>query len=93
MSEISRRLRRVTSPFAKELALSGAITALRDALQAARSSLKAVRPTDLTKESEVPQAVYMAVEADFAAISDCVADLMGLLEKETLDFGDEDGGD
>jgi hypothetical protein len=92
LSEISRRLRRVTSPFATDPALKASITALREALVGARTSLKAVRPSDPGKEVEVPQTVYLAVEGDFSTISDCVADLLGLLEKETLAFGDEDAG-
>jgi hypothetical protein len=90
LGEVSRRLRRVTSPFARDRALSPRIKALLDALQSAKQSLKRVRPSDPTKETKVPQSVYFAIEGDFTNISDCVADLLGLLEKETFDFRDED---
>jgi len=60
-------------------------------LKAAKVSLTAVRPSDPSKEAELRKRSILAVEGDFATISDCVADLLGLLEKETLDFGDEDG--
>lgn len=88
LGEISRRLRRLTSPFAQETELKGAIEVLRQALDAAQDSLKAVRPTDPSKEAEVPNAVYFAIESDFAAISNFVADLLGLFERQTLNIGD-----
>jgi hypothetical protein len=49
-----------------------------------------VRPTDPAKETEAPRAVYFAVEGNFANINNCVADLLGLFERETFDFGDDD---
>jgi hypothetical protein len=90
LSEISRRLRRAVSPFAKESELSAAIDAVLQSLQAAQKSLKSVRPTDPAKEAEAPRAVYYAIEDDFATINNCVADLLGLFEKQTFDFGDDD---
>jgi hypothetical protein len=90
LSEISRRLRRATSPFANDPALSTAINAVREALEAAKTSLKSVRPTDLAKEAETPNAVYYAIEEDFATITNFLADLLGLFEKITLHFGDDD---
>jgi hypothetical protein len=59
-------------------------------LQTAQASLKAVRPTDPSKEAEAPSAVYNAVEENFATINNLVADLLGLLEKETLNLGEND---
>ena len=90
LAEVSRRLRRATSPFAKDSELSTAIAVTREALQAAQASLKAVRPTDPSKEVEAPRAVYYAIEDNFATINNSVADLLGLFEKETIDFGDDD---
>lgn len=92
LAEISRRLRRATSPFAGEAALSQAIGLSRQALQAAQNSLKQVRPADPGREGEAPYAVYYAIEDDFATINNCVADLLGLFEKQSFDFGDEDAG-
>jgi len=89
LAEISRRLRRVISPFANDEELSASITAARDALLAAQNSLKSVRPADPAKEGDVPHAVYYAVEGDFATINNFVADLLGLFEKKTIDFGDD----
>jgi hypothetical protein len=91
LAEISRRLHRATSPFTEDPKLSGAISPTLEGLQAAQNSLKAVRPTDPAKENEAPRAVYNAIEDSFATINNSVADLLGLLEKETFDFGDEDG--
>jgi hypothetical protein len=90
LAEISRRVHRATSPFMKDPKLSSAVTDAREALKTAQNSLKAVRPADPTKEDEAPLAVYNAVENNFAAINDCVADLLGLLEKEAYDSGDGD---
>lgn len=90
LAEISRRLHRATSPFANDSKLSGSISATLAALSAAQTSLKAVRPTDPTKEDEAPFATYNAIEDNFATINNCVGDLVGLLEKETFNFGEED---
>jgi hypothetical protein len=59
-----------------------------EAVQAAREALKAVKPEG--NEAEAPDAVYYGVEGQFTAISDCLADLTGLFEKQASDFGDED---
>jgi hypothetical protein len=86
--ETSRRLRRVMAPFADQAHLHDAIEVVRASLQATQESLKKVRPTDPTKESETPDAVYYGVEDNFATINNCVADLLGLVEKE--DIGEDD---
>jgi hypothetical protein len=89
-NETSRRLRRVMAPFAKHAELSTTIETVRDALQSTQASLKQVRPTDPAKESEAPDAVYYGIEDNFATINNCVADLLGLVEKESYDFGEDD---
>jgi hypothetical protein len=89
-SEVSWRLRRVVSPFKNEAALSASCDAALQALDAAHGSLKSVHPTDPNKEKETPSAVYYAIEDDFAMIKNCVADLTGLFEKQTFNFGDKD---
>lgn len=90
LAETSRRLRRATSPFAKETALSEPIEASRQALNGAQESLKRVRPADPAKEDETPFAVYYALEDDFTNINNCVADLLGSFDKQSLNFGDDD---
>jgi len=92
LNEITRRLRRVISPFEKDQSFSDKISVLREILDKTKESLNKVRPTDPTKE-EVPRAVYFAIESDFAAISNCVADLSGLFEKKTINFGDDDANE
>jgi hypothetical protein len=89
-AEVSRRTRRAVSPFAKDLKFEAAIAIVLESLQAAKASLKTVRPLDPTKEGETPYAVYNAIEQDFATISESLADLLGLMEKQTFDFGEED---
>jgi len=91
-NETSRRLRRVMAPFADNTALRGPIDAVRAALESTQSSLKQVRPSDPGKEGEAPDAVYYAVEDSFAIINNCVADLLGLVEKQAYNFGEDDGG-
>jgi hypothetical protein len=86
LNEISRRLRRIISPFETDEGLSAKITLLRETLDKAKASLNNVRPTDTSKE-EVPGTVYYAIEGEFVAISNSVADLLGLFEKKTIDFG------
>jgi len=88
-NETSRRLRRVIAPFADNSNLQEAIQAVRAALETTQASLKQVRPTDPTKEGETPDAVYYAIEDNFATINNCVADLLGLVEKHAS-FGEDD---
>lgn len=91
-NETSRRLRRVMAPFAENERLQEAIEAVRAALDETQISLKQVRPTDPAKEGEAPDAVYYAIEDNFATINNCVADLIGLVERESYDFGVNDVG-
>lgn len=90
LTEIQRRLRRIISPFQKDSELSETITALKEALSAASKALNSVRNYDSAKEQMAPLAVYNAIQDNFAAISNLVADLLGLFEKKTINFGDDD---
>jgi len=92
LSEASKRVRRAVSPFAEDVDLSAPIAAVLNALKAAQASLKAVRPTDPGKEQEGLNLIYYAIEDNFATINDGIADLLGLFEKQTFDFGDEHAG-
>jgi hypothetical protein len=89
LSEISRRIIRYVSPFQKDPQLAEKIDILKAALSSAKESLNKVRPSDPMKEAETQFAVYYGIEGDFAAINMGVADLLGLLEKETINFGDK----
>ena len=94
LNEISRRLRRATSPFAKDSVFGETIAELREALDAAKVALNKVRPTDQVTTTEgAPHAVYFAVEGDFATINSIVADLLGLFEKKSINFGDSDANE
>ncbi len=89
LAEISRRLRRFTAPYRKEVDYAGTITELKDALAEAKDALDAVRPTDSQGESVAPRAVYNAMESHFSGINNIVADLLGLFEKRSTDRGVE----
>ena len=90
LSEIQRRIRRLVAPFAKDPELKEAIGAVLLALEDAQKSLKAVRPTD--PKAETPNAVYYGTQDAFDTINNCVADLLGMFEKQTLDLGENDAG-
>lgn len=90
LNEASRRIRRVVSPFQNDGALQETIVSLKGALDEAKKSLNDVRPATPSDESQTPHAVYYAIEADFATINGYLADLLGLFEKKTIDFGEDD---
>jgi hypothetical protein len=87
-NETSRKLRRIIATFADHPNLRTPIEAVKAALESTQVSLKQVRPTVPGKEAEVPDAVYYGVEDNFATINNCVADLLGMVEKQTYDFGE-----
>ena len=88
ITEMSRRVHRATAAFSKEPKLAEAISALLQAADAVQKSLKSVRPAEVGKEAEVPDVVYFGIEADCSTVSNCVADLIGLFEKQALDPGE-----
>lgn len=91
LADASHRVRRAVSPFANDPALRASIAAVLDALAAARQSLKDVQPQDTSKEDETPDAVYYGIEAQFASLNDSIANLTGLFEAKTIDFGEDHG--
>ena len=91
LAENSRRLRRAVSPFARDPGFKEPISVLLESLQAAQVSLKEVRPTGAGDGTAAPNAVYYAIEGDFSTINNNVADLLGLFEKKSIHFGDDDG--
>jgi hypothetical protein len=86
LSETQRRLRRLMAPFAKDPELKDTIATVLHALTTAQTELKAVRPTD--EKAETPFSVYYGTQDAFDTIRNSVADLLGMFEKQTLDFGD-----
>jgi hypothetical protein len=88
LSDITRRLRKALSPFAQDSALKSLVSGVKEALDNAQKSLEKVRPTDLSKENETPMATFYGIEGAFRLINDLVADLLGLIQNKTFDFGD-----
>lgn len=88
LSETSRRITRAISPFSNEPQLKASIEALREAIEKASAALNSVRPTIPNAEEQAPHAVYYAIESHFSKINNNVAHLVGLLEKQTSNFGD-----
>jgi hypothetical protein len=88
LNEISRKLRRLVSPFQTDPELKETVASLKEALNSAKNSLNDVRPTEPLEEEQPPNAVYYAIEADLANINGFVADMLGLLEKKTIDLGE-----
>lgn len=82
--DVTRRIRRAISPFSEDVELKGTIDTLKNALDKAKESLEGVRPANNEREIEAPNAVYIGVEADFSAINNQVADLLGLFEKKNF---------
>jgi hypothetical protein len=90
LTDTSRHLLRVMSPFADHGDFRDAIAAVETALQTAQSSLKEVLPTGTPAEGAGLHTVYYNMVDKFAAINNCVARLTGLMEKHTYDFGRDD---
>jgi hypothetical protein len=88
INEVSRRLRRLVSPFQSDEEFSETINTLKEALSSAKNALNDVRPEGENKDVDAPHSVYYAIEGDLATINGIVADLLGLFEKRTIDFGD-----
>jgi hypothetical protein len=91
IGDTAKRVHRATSPFAKEPKFAEAIATLMQAVQATQTSLKSVRPAEAENEAEAPNAVYYGIEGDCSTVSNYVADLIGLFEKQAFDFGDTNG--
>ena len=92
ITEMSRRVHRATAAFSKEPKLAEAIVVLMQAVDAVQKSLKSVRPTEIGKEAEAPDAVYYGIEADCSTVSNSIADVIGLFEKQAFDFGEKNAG-
>jgi hypothetical protein len=90
LSETTKRLHRILSPFEDDPQLKDKIATLWALLSTTKGSLNAVLPDDLNK-IEAPQATYRAIEGHFAAICDSVGGLVGLFEQKTTHFGGADG--
>lgn len=87
LNEISRRLIRLTAPFAQNPDISDSCKRLRVALDEAKLALEQIHP-QAAATTELPQnAVYFATQGHFSNISGLVAEIMGLFEKRTIEVG------
>lgn len=86
-TEISRRLRRLTASLKNDADtdLESTIDKLLISLEETRTALDEILPEQSPRAENV---VYNAMEGHFSRMSGCVATLMGLLEKRTIDVGD-----
>ena len=82
LSEINRRIKRLTSPFKKVEDYEEIITLIYETLDITKESLTEVRPLD--NETIVDNAVYFAVEKHFSDLGGQLAELMGYFEKRTI---------
>jgi len=86
VNEVARKLLRSISPYSEEPLLKTKIAEIRAAIPAAQNSMKEVRPSP--GASEVPGAVYNAIEADLAKLNNLVAELLGLFETMNIHSGE-----
>lgn len=86
LSEVSRRLRRLIAPFQAAEEFGSTCEKLKSILDDARSSLDALRPTQDLSANVTPSgdAVYFAVQGYFSSIGSIVAEIIGLLEKRSI---------
>jgi hypothetical protein len=84
ISTLSRRLRRLVSPFQNDPDLATTVTSIRETLTNVKAALNSVRPTAGAAQPLPPNAVYNAVESDLVTINGFVADLLGLLEAKSF---------
>ena len=82
LNEISRRLRRLISPFQNDDELREPISNLKTCLDQAKRALTDLRPEDNASIDEAT--IYYGIEGHLSTISSLVADLMGIFERKTL---------
>jgi hypothetical protein len=87
LTEISWRFRRTTAPFGNEQRLKDSIQAVIDVVKSAQELLKGVKPESPAGETEAPDSVYFAIESACTTVGEKVADLTGLFERESQDWG------
>jgi hypothetical protein len=83
LNETSRKVRRLISPFRNDLDYKEVINSIYAQLDNATDALVKVRPTG---EEVVPYAVYNAVENYFTKLNGTLSDLLGLIEKRTINL-------
>lgn len=83
LNETSRKVRRLISPFRHDADYKETINAIYSQLDNATEALFKVRPTG---EVIVPYAVYNAIENYFSKLNGTLSDLLGLIEKRTINL-------
>jgi|ERR1017187_3297139 uncharacterized protein (UPF0147 family) len=81
INEVSRRIRRLVSPFTHDADLAGPITILRESLTRVIASLN-----DVLQEPGAPlapRATYYGVQSSLMTVNGQIADLLGLLESKS----------
>lgn len=89
LNEVSRRIRRLVSPFSNDGDLSGAIANIRESLTQATHSLNDVLPEPGVEEPLAARATYYAVQASLATVNGFIADLLGLLESKSSHISED----
>jgi hypothetical protein len=89
LNEMTRKLRRLTSPYRGDNLFNENINKLRGVLDQTKVALNDARPVNPESTALNPNAIYYAIQAYFADISGVVADLMGLFEQKAIYFGDK----
>jgi hypothetical protein len=87
LNEVSRKLLRSVAPYLEDPILKTKIASVRPTIEAAQASMQRVLPTP--GEEEVSGSVYTGVQADFAALNNLVAELVGLFEARSFDSGEK----
>ena len=86
INEVSRRVRRLVSPFAADPDLAASITILRDSLTRMVDSLD-----DVLQEPGAPlapRATYYGVQSALVNVNGLIADLLGLLESNSANISE-----
>lgn len=88
LSDTTQRLHRILATFENDHVVKERIAKLWKLLDDTQEALNQVRPRDEKSAAQAPQAVYNAIERNFANINNLVSDLVGLFEQKTTKFGD-----
>lgn len=83
LAEITRKVNRLTAPFAEDATLKQQITNVETALNNARTALEGVKPYGAEIVGS-QYAVYIAIEAPFAILSGQLGQLIGIFESRSI---------
>lgn len=86
---INFKLRRLITPFREYHDLGPFVNSIRDTLDNALKALKGVRPAPGAAPAP-ERTVYNAIEADVSTLNTLVAELLGLMQKRSMNITDPD---